>query len=67
MRIRILGVVVLALSAAVAQGQDTQTARATGVPVPELPVAEWGRNGSVALEDFRGQLTAVVFYNDKNG
>jgi len=35
-----------------------------GEAMPELPVAEWNKNGPVSLEDFRGQLTAVVFYDD---
>ena len=30
---------------------------------PELPVAAW-RGGSASLEDFKGQVTAVVFFND---
>jgi len=31
---------------------------------PDLPVAEWSRGASVALEDFRGQVTALIFYDD---
>jgi hypothetical protein len=33
---------------------------------PELPVAGW-QAGSVGLEDFKGQTTAIVFFNDSNG
>jgi hypothetical protein len=35
----------------------------TGDAAPELPVVAWSR-GTVALEDFRGQAVAVVFYDD---
>ena len=31
---------------------------------PELPVADWSKSGPVSLEDFRGQLTVLVFYDD---
>lgn len=49
-----------------AQDGTTTTASGTagGAAMPELPVAEWNKNGPVSLEDFRGQLTAVVFYDD---
>ena len=33
---------------------------------PELPVAAWA-GGSVGLEDFKGQTTAVVFFDDRTG
>lgn len=58
---------VLGLWAAGGQAQETTVAKATTAEAaPELPVAEWGRHGTISLEDFRGQLTAVVFYDDKN-
>lgn len=47
-----------------AQETKVSSGNAAGEAAPELPVAEWGRNGTVSLEDFRGQLTAVVFYDD---
>ena len=54
------------LLAAAGQAQETTVAKTgAGTAAPELPVAEWGRHGTVSLEDFRGQLTAVVFYDDK--
>ena len=31
---------------------------------PDLPVAEWNTRDAVSLEDFRGQVTALVFYDD---
>ena len=37
-----------------------------GEVAPELPVAAW-QGGSVGLEDFRGQVTALVFFNDSSG
>lgn len=33
---------------------------------PELPVAGW-HGGQVSLEDFKGQVTAVVFFDDSRG
>ena len=58
-------VAALGLLAAAGGAQETKVASSTsGEAMPELPVAEWGRNGAVSLEDFRGQLTAVVFYDD---
>ncbi len=49
--------VAFGLMAAVAVAQEA---------APELPVAEWSRGGAVSLEDFRGQVTAVVFYDDNS-
>ena len=58
---------VFGLWAASGQAQETTVAKtAVGEAAPELPVAEWGRHGTISLEDFRGQLTAVVFYDDKS-
>jgi len=33
---------------------------------PELPVAEWSP-AHVFLEDFKGQITVICFYNDSSG
>jgi hypothetical protein len=30
---------------------------------PDLPVAEWAK-GTPSLEDFKGQVVALVFYDD---
>jgi len=30
----------------------------------ELPVAEWLKGSEMSLEDFRGQVTALIFYDD---
>jgi hypothetical protein len=30
---------------------------------PELPIVEWTK-GTVSLEDFKGQVTALVFFDD---
>ena len=50
------------LWAAAGQAQETKVATTTaGTAAPELPVAEWGRQGTISLEDFRGQVTAVVW------
>ena len=57
-------VAALGLLAAGGVAQETKVASTSAEAMPELPVAEWGRNGAVSLEDFRGQLTAVVFYDD---
>ena len=60
-------VAALGLLAAAGGAQETKVASTSSTSaeaMPELPVAEWGRNGAVSLEDFRGQLTAVVFYDD---
>lgn len=57
-------VAALGLLAAAGGAQETTVASSSAEAMPELPVAEWGRNGAVSLEDFRGQLTAVVFYDD---
>jgi hypothetical protein len=57
-------VAALGLLAAAGGAQETKVASGGGEAMPELPVAEWGRNGAVSLEDFRGLLTAVVFYDD---
>ena len=57
-------VAVLGLLAAAGGAQESSVTQSSGEAAPELPVAEWGRNGTVSLEDFRGQLTAVVFYDD---
>jgi hypothetical protein len=43
----------LSLSAASAQQQAA----------PDLPVAEWSK-GAPSLEDFKGQVVALVFYDD---
>jgi hypothetical protein len=57
-------VAALGLLAAAGGAQESSVTQASGEAAPDLPVAEWGRNGTVSLEDFRGQLTAVVFYDD---
>ena len=57
----------LALLGGAALAQETKVSSpgsGGGEAMPELPVAEWNKNGPVSLEDFRGQLTAVVFYDD---
>ena len=66
MKTWISGVAALALLAGVVSAQETKVSSGSGSgeAMPELPVAEWNRNGPVSLEDFRGQLTAVVFYDD---
>lgn len=65
MKIWISGVATLALLAGMVSAQETKVSSSgSGEAMPELPVAEWNRNGPVSLEDFRGQLTAVVFYDD---
>ncbi|HYF00203.1 MAG TPA: hypothetical protein VEJ18_14880 [Planctomycetota bacterium] len=62
----VLTALVLGLGAAAGRAQETTTAKPGGEAAPDLPVAEWGRHGTISLEDFRGQLTAVVFYDDKS-
>lgn len=32
--------------------------------MPDLPVAEWSGGSGACLEDFRGQVVALVFYDD---
>ena len=32
-------------------------------PAPELPVVKWN-SGDFSLEDFKGQTTALVFFDD---
>ena len=64
-----IGLSVLAAMALLggAVAQETKVSSpgsSAGEAMPELPVAEWNKNGPVSLEDFRGQLTAVVFYDD---
>jgi hypothetical protein len=36
-----------------------------GTAAPDLPVVEWSE-GSPSLEDLRGQVTAVVFFDDSS-
>lgn len=43
----------------------TSSAWASNV-TPELTVAEWTK-GEVNLEDFKGQVAAVVFFDDSSG
>lgn len=31
---------------------------------PDLAVAEWSQKVAVTLEDFKGQPTALIFYDD---
>lgn len=50
----------------VACGALAGTAPEAAKVAPELPVAGW-LGGLVGLEDFRGQTTAVVFFNDSKG
>ena len=50
--------------AGLAQETKVTSSSGSGEAMPELPVAEWNKSGPVSLEDFRGQLTAVVFYDD---
>lgn len=60
-------VAALALLGGAGVAQETRASSPSsgaGEAMPELPVAEWNKNGPVSLEDFRGQLTAVVFYDD---
>jgi hypothetical protein len=45
-----------------ALGPAASVSRAAEV-APDLPMAEWLK-APIALEDFKGQLTAVVFYDD---
>ena len=55
-------VVALAVGLAAALAQAGAPAETVA---PELPVAGW-HGGAVGLEDFKGQVTAVVFFNDSN-
>jgi hypothetical protein len=68
MKLWISAAAVLALAGGAGLAQETKTTTSSGTAageaMPELPVAEWNNNGPVSLEDFRGQLTAVVFYDD---
>lgn len=57
-----LGVACVALSLAMA----TQTAFAEEVS-PNLPVAAWKQGTPINLEDFKGQIVVLVFYNDSRG
>lgn len=58
-------VATLALLGGAGVAQETRVSGSgSGEAMPDLPVAEWNKNGPVSLEDFRGQLTAVVFYDD---
>jgi peroxiredoxin len=42
------------------------TSASAGNVTPELTVAEWTK-GEISLEDFKGQVTVVVFFNDDSG
>ena len=64
MRQWMMALALLGLVAGAGVAQETSVASASGEAAPELPVAEWGKSGAVSLEDFRGQVTAVVFYDD---
>ena len=56
MRHLALGGVLLALLVAASAASAQQAA-------PDLPVAEWTK-GAPCLEDFKGQVVALVFYDD---
>jgi hypothetical protein len=67
MRLWMSAVAAVALLAGAGAAQETKVAPSgsgSGEAMPELPVAEWNKYGPVSLEDYRGQLTAVVFYDD---
>jgi peroxiredoxin len=36
------------------------------VAAPDLPVVEWTK-GTLSLEDFKGQVTVLIFFNDASG
>jgi len=46
----------------VAFGSALSAARSEDA-APDLPIAEW-QKAPLTLEDFKGQVTALVFFND---
>ena len=44
-------------------GVAISTAARAESPARELPVAEWSR-GETSLEDFKGQVAVLLFYDD---
>ena len=55
MRRTVMALSLLGAVCGLAQARDTS---------PDLPVAEWTKGSTLNLEDFRGQVTALVFYDD---
>jgi cytochrome oxidase Cu insertion factor (SCO1/SenC/PrrC family) len=51
------------LGAALLLGVAASTVSFASEALPELPVAEWDGT-PVSLEDLRGQLVVIVFYDD---
>jgi len=61
---RWMAATVLTLCGALASaGEAPKADEPTAQVAPELTVAAW-LGSSVGLEDFKGQVTAVVFFND---
>lgn len=49
-----------------AVGFATAPLQAAEKPAPELPFIEWSQ-GQASLEDYKGLLTAIVFFDDSRG
>lgn len=58
-------------TAAASKSADTETTgeekAGTAVPMPDLFVAAWHNIKPFDLEDYRGQVTALVFFTDQGG